>query len=117
MVPDDNIISVNNPEASNGGMDRETDDLLRRRIITETIANPSGTINGIITALTNLSGVKQVGAVQNPLGTVDSYGNPPYTVHLYVLGGAKQDILNALATYSGFGPMFTRLASPQSSAV
>ncbi|KRK67935.1 phage protein [Lentilactobacillus buchneri DSM 20057] len=111
--PDDNIISVNNPEASNGGMDRETDDLLRRRIITETIANPSGTINGIITALTNLSGVKQVGAVQNPLGTVDSYGNPPYTVHLYVLGGAKQDILNALATYSGFGPMFTGSESGQ----
>ncbi|MGO2858861.1 MAG: baseplate J/gp47 family protein [Lactiplantibacillus plantarum] len=111
--PDENIVSVDNPEATNGGSDRETDDLLRRRIISETVANPSATINGIKTALLNVAGVREVGDVENPTGEVDSYGNPPYTVHLYVLGGAKNDILAALAKYSGFGPLFTGSQSGQ----
>jgi uncharacterized phage protein gp47/JayE len=105
--PDDNILSVTNPEQSNGGTDEETDAHLRRRIIMETVANPSATINGIKTALLNVAGVREVNDVENPYDSVDQYGNPPYTVHLYVLGGAKSDILAALAKYSGYGPLFT----------
>lgn len=103
---DDNILSVTNPEASGGGIDDERDDELRRRIISETIANPAGTINGIKTALLNVSGVRQVNDVQNQTAEVDSYGNAPYSVHIYVLGGAKADIFDALAQYAGYGPMF-----------
>lgn len=111
--PDADIVSVTNPKESNGGIDDERDDELRRRIISETVANPSATINGIKSALLNVAGVRQVGDVQNQTGETDSYGNPPYTVHIYVLGGAKDDILAALGKYSGFGPLFTGSESGQ----
>lgn len=104
--PDTNIISVTNPDAAGGGIDDEQDDELRRRIISETIANPAGTINGIKTALLNVSGVRQVNDVQNQDDTTDKYGNPPYTSHIYVLGGSKDAILDALSQYEGYGPMF-----------
>lgn len=60
--PDDNILSVTNPEQSNGGTDEETDAHLRRRIIMETVANPSATLNGIKTALLNVAGVRSTSA-------------------------------------------------------
>ncbi|CAM3085230.1 Uncharacterized phage protein gp47/JayE [Lactobacillus bombicola] len=104
--PDDNIDTVINPQAMHGGQDDETDEEYRRRIIIESSANPSATVNGIKSALLNVSGVRGVGFVENPKGQTDSYGNPPYSVHIYTLGGAKQDIANTLVKYEGYGPVF-----------
>lgn len=111
--PDESILSVTNVAETNGGSDDETDDHLRRRIIAETAANPSATINGIKTALMNVNGVREVNDIENMTDATDSYGNVPYSVHLYLLGGAKTDILAALAKYAGFGPLFVGSESGQ----
>lgn len=94
--PDDNIASVTNEKRAGGGQDNETDEEFRDRIIIENVAKPGATENGIKSALKNLSGVRQVNFVYNKEGVTDKYGNPPYSVNIYVLGGDSQEIAQAL---------------------
>ena len=44
----------------------------------------------------NLSGVRQVNVVENPNAEANQYGDPPYSVHIYVLGGKEQNIAQCL---------------------
>lgn len=104
--PDENVLSVDNPESLEGGQDQETDSDYRRRLLIENNANPSATVNGIKSALLDVDGVTQVNLVSNSTDKADEYGNPAYTMHVYVLGGVKEDIAKALAKYTGFGPVF-----------
>nr|WP_238788426.1 baseplate J/gp47 family protein [Lactobacillus crispatus] len=101
--PDDEIISVTNPEAAGGGQDYEDDDTYRERLRMENAARPGSTAAGIRSALMNLSGVREVNIVQNPFAEADKYGNPPYSVHVYCLGGNKEDIAECLADYIAAG--------------
>ena len=101
--PDDEIISVTNPEKAGGGQDLETDDVYRERLRMENAARPGSTTAGIRSALMNLPGVREVNIVQNPFAEADKYGNPPYSVHIYCLGGNKQDIADCLADYIAAG--------------
>ena len=94
--PDDNISSVTNEKRASGGQDNETDEEFRDRIIIENVAKPGSTENGIRSALKNLSGVRQVNFVYNKSNVTDDYGNPPYSVNIYVLGGDSQEIAQAL---------------------
>lgn len=94
--PDDNILSVTNPENASDGQDDEDDKSYRNRLIMENTAKPGPTENGIKSALSNLTGVREVSIVSNDTDTVDSYGNLPESVHIYVLGGNGQDIANEL---------------------
>ena len=105
--PDDNIDTVTNPEKAQGGEDREDDEMYRQRIILENAAKPGPTANGIRSALLNLSGVREVGIVQNPKDEIDSSGNPPYSVHIYVLGGKEQEIAQTLADHIAAGVTLT----------
>ena len=90
--PDEDIISVTNPQPAGGGQDYEDDETFRRRLIMENAARPGPTEPGIKSALMNLSGVKQVGFIDNDKYVTDEFGNPPCTVHVYVLGGNDDDI-------------------------
>lgn len=74
----------------------ETDDEYRKRLIMENAAKSGPTANGIKSALMNVAGVREVGIVDNSTGSTDSNGNPPYSVHIYVLGGAPADVAQAL---------------------
>ena len=94
--PDDNVLSVTNPEKASDGQDDEDDESYRNRLIMENTAKPGPTENGIKSALSNLTGVHEVSIVSNDTDTVDSYGNLPESVHIYVLGGNRQDIANTL---------------------
>lgn len=94
--PDDNILSVTNPENVSDGQDDEDDESYRHRLIMENVAKTGPTENGIKSALSNLTGVREVSIVSNDTDTVDSYGNLPESVHIYVLGGNEQDIANTL---------------------
>lgn len=94
--PDDNISSVTNEKRASGGQDNETDEEFRDRIIIENVAKPGSTENGIRSALKNLSGVRQVNFVYNKSNVTDDYGNPPYSVNIYVLGGDSQEIAQTL---------------------
>lgn len=94
--PDDTILSVTNPNQAVGGQDDESDSDYRKRLIMENAAKPGPTENGIKAALFNVQGVRQVGIVPNGDSTADKYGNPPYSIHIYVLGGSAKDIAQAL---------------------
>ena len=94
--PDDAILEVTNQEPAYGGNDEETDEDYRERLVLENISKEGPTANGIRSALMNVSGVREVGIVDNDQNSTDEYGNPPYSVHVYVLGGADNDIAETL---------------------
>lgn len=94
--PDENIISVTNPEKATGGQDDESDSDYRARLIMENVAKPGPSNAGVKSALMNLPGVRQVNIVENPNADADKYGNPPYSVHVFCLGGKEDDIAQCL---------------------
>lgn len=101
--PDENIISVTNPEAAAGGQDDEDDATYRARLILENVAKPGPSRAGVESALMNLTGVKQAKVIDNPNADADEYGNPPYSVHVYVRGGTINDIAQCLADRAPIG--------------
>lgn len=105
--PDSNILSVTNPEKAAGGQDYEDDQRYRARILMENANRPSPTKQGVKSALMNVQGVRDVNIVENQFSTADKYGNPPYSVHIYVLGGRKQDIADCLIDHIAIGITLT----------
>ena len=105
--PDESIISVTNPEKASGGQDYEEDAQYRARLIAENANRPSPTLNGVRSALLNVQGVREVNIVENQFATADKYGNPPYSVHIYCLGGNKQDIADCLIEHLAVGITLT----------
>ncbi|MFT8525221.1 MAG: baseplate J/gp47 family protein [Lentilactobacillus hilgardii] len=102
--PVEEIDTVSNADAAEGGQDMETDLDFRSRLLLASNSNESGTINGIYTALMNTQGVTAVKSVYNSSeNTPDAYGNPPKTVHYYVQGGAAQDVVNTIFRVGGGG--------------
>lgn len=105
--PDESIVSVTNPEKASGGQDYEEDPQYRARLIAENANRPSPTLNGVRSALLNVQGVREVNIVENQFATADKYGNPPYSVHIYCLGGKKQDIADCLISHVAVGVTLT----------
>lgn len=105
--PDESILSVTNPKKASGGQDYEEDLQYRARLIAENANRPSPTLNGVRSALLNVQGVREVNVVENQWAVPDKYGNPPYSVHIYVLGGKKQDIADCLIEHLAVGITLT----------
>lgn len=101
--PDDNVLAVTNLEPANGGQDLEDDETYRSRLLEENAAEPGPTAWGIESALMELSGVRDVRPVENDTGTPDKWGNPPYSVHIYVLGGDDNEIARTLVDHAAAG--------------
>lgn len=101
--PDDNVLAVTNPEPANGGQDYEDDETYRSRLLEENAAEPGPTAWGIESALMELPGVRDVRPVENNKGTPDKWGNPPYSVHIYVLGGDDKEIAHTLVDHAAAG--------------
>lgn len=95
--PVDEIETVTNPSAATGGADEESDyDFRNRGTINQN--SPEGpTTSGIRTALINVDGVSGVTVQNNQSKETDSHGNPPNTIHAYVVGGNDIAIANKLA--------------------
>lgn len=105
--PDEDVLSVTNPEKAAGGQDYEDDPTYRARLIMENVAKPGPTSAGIKSALMNLPGVRQVNIIENPFADADKYGNPPYSVHVFVLGGKEDDIAKCLTDHVAAGITLT----------
>lgn len=105
--PDESILSVTNPEKASGGQDYEEDPQYRARLIMENANRPSPTLNGVRSALLNVQGVREVNIVENQFSVADKHGNPPYSVHIYCLGGKKQDIADCLISHIAVGVTLT----------
>ncbi|WP_155249645.1 hypothetical protein [Levilactobacillus brevis] len=60
----------------------------RKRIFARTrFAAENGTKDGLKVAMLNVTGVSDAQVIRNPDGEVDSFGNPPHSMHIYVMGG------------------------------
>lgn len=101
--PDDSVLSVTNPEKAGGGQDYEDDETYRARLLMENAAKPGPTAWGMKSALMELPGVRDVNPVENPYADADRWGNPPYTVHIYVLGGDEDEIAQTIVQHMAAG--------------
>lgn len=96
VEPTSDITSVTNPQAVESGADIETDADLARRVRLANDTKPSSPVNGVISAVMEVPGVKTVQVVTNNTMEADQYGNPAKTIHVYVDGGEKLKIADAL---------------------
>lgn len=94
--PDDNVLSITNPEPANDGQDYEDDETYRARLLEENEAKPGPTAWGMKSALMELPEVRDVNPVENDKGVPNKWGDDPYSVHIYVLGGNDNDIANVI---------------------
>lgn len=92
----DGFYACTNPNGATGGADAETDDQYRLRILANREHPSNSTVSGIETAVKNVDGVSDVRLVNNNTMQTDEYGNPPKSIHLYVIGGDENDIAQAL---------------------
>ncbi|QDA74642.1 baseplate J/gp47 family protein [Listeria seeligeri] len=94
--PSEDILTVNNPAKADGGSEKENDITYRARIKVAAQANPGPPVNGIITALYQVSGVRSVSVVENNSLVPDVYNNPAKSVHIYCLGGIAEEVGEAV---------------------
>ncbi|QIL50122.1 baseplate J/gp47 family protein [Weissella coleopterorum] len=90
------IFSVTNPEQAEGGSDNETDAELARRVRLANDTKPSSPVNGVISAVMKVPGVKNVQVILNNTMEIDEYDNPAKSIHVYVDGGEEKHISTAL---------------------
>lgn len=103
VQPVNDIFSVTNTSAAAGGSNIETDTELRERITFAEKGINNASYNGIVSNIRTVSGVKTVRIVENKTDQIDQYGNPPYSIHVYVLGGVKEEIAKSIFTSAAFG--------------
>lgn len=102
--PDDNVLSITNPEPAGGGQDYEDDETYRARLLEENATKPGPTAWGMKSALMELpGGVRDVNPVENDKADADKWGNPPYSVHIYVLGGDDNEIAHTIVNHEAAG--------------
>lgn len=100
------ITDVTNPEPASGGADMELDYDLRRRAIMAQKATVSPTPNGISTALFQLPGVRSYRYIVNT-DIPKLADDPPYTTHIFVLGGVQQDVAQVISDNVAAGIVLT----------
>lgn len=94
--PVDEIDTVNNDMPASGGSDLESDYDFRIRGNINKNSPENPTVGGIRTALINVNGVTSVTVQNNQSKSTDEHGNPPNSIHIYVVGGTDDDIANKL---------------------
>lgn len=85
-------ISVTNNSPSVPGVDTESDASLRARMFNASFAPSYSILEGMISTLYNVTGVKRVAGYENDTDTADSNGIPAHSISLVVDGGTDEDI-------------------------
>ena len=101
--PDDNVLSITNPEPAGGGQDYEDAETYRARLLEDNAAKPGPPAWGMKSALMELPGVRDVNPVENDKADADKWGNPPYSLHIYVLGGDDNEIAHTIVNHEAAG--------------
>ena len=96
--------SATNPEAAAVGNPVESDSTLRQRQSVSTNLPAETVLTAIIGNISNLGGVTAVTAFENPTGTTDVNGIPPWSTAFVVIGGNAQDIANTIGAGMAPGP-------------
>lgn len=106
VEPVEDLYDVNNLEPAVGGADLEQDFDYRRRIIQNERSTENGTKDGLKVAMLNVAGVTGAQVISNQEDEVDKYGNPPHSMHIYVMGGQPDDIAQKILDVAGGETLF-----------
>lgn len=101
IEPSEKVTSVTNPLPSVGGADLESDLSYKRRLLKANESNGKATATAVETALQNTPGVRSANVVFNRTLEVDASGNPPKSLHAFVLGGTAADIADSIFNSMG----------------
>lgn len=94
--PMEEVTSVTNPTPAVGGRNEESESDYRYRLMTSTSAEGKATPPAIVSALSQISGVRSYNVIINNKKDDDEFGNPGKSVHVYVLGGDRQIIAETI---------------------
>jgi hypothetical protein len=89
--------TVNNVLAATPGVAVETDAALRRRQEVSTSVAAQTVLEGIVGAVSNLSGVTALAPYENDTNVENALGIPPHSIALVVQGGTVQEIADTIA--------------------
>lgn len=90
------ITSVTNPNPATGGADMESHTSYRNRLLKANESNGKSTVSAIEASLLNVIGARSANVIYNKTMEIDADGNPPKSIHAYILGGVPTDIGQAL---------------------
>ena len=99
VTPSESVTDVTVSEVT-GGADQESDESFRARIdLANKTVMPSSPYNGVISAIEKVTGVTAVKIISNDTLVDDAQTNTPAkSIHIYVNGGYKDDIAEAIFT-------------------
>lgn len=101
--PNPNVTTCTNSLETTGGRDKETDPEYRDRFSLSVATGGSGTVDSIRSVVLAVSGVRAATVVENLSLITTTDGQPGRSFHTYVLGGAAQDIGNAIFSKKSAG--------------
>lgn len=90
--------SVTNPSKAIPGQPVESDSQLRARQAVSVSLSAKTLVDSTLAGIAAVSGVTRYGkiGVENPTGSVDSYGNPAHSISMVVEGGTDLDVATAI---------------------
>lgn len=94
--PNPDIQSVTNPEKTKDGRETETDWEFRDRADKTVQGGGSATLDAIRSAVLRVSAVRSATVIENDKEVADSAGRPPKSFQVYVLGGDRKEIAQAI---------------------
>lgn len=99
VTPSESVTAVTVSKVT-GGADQESDESFRARIdLANKTVMPSSPYNGVISAIEKVTGVTAVKIISNDTLVDDAQTNTPAkSIHIYVNGGYKDDIAEAIFT-------------------
>ena len=98
------VISSNNPaDATLIGTDEETDVAFRERRRISISNAATGSVDGILGSINNLSDVESALVYENKTATTDINSIPPHSIWAIVEGGINDDIANIIYSKLSFG--------------
>ena len=95
VQPSANVFSAANESKTDGGRYPETDAEVKARYA-RTESRGASTLDSIYSEVSGLSGVRTVKVIENDNDTVDEAGRPPHSFETIVLGGAADEIAQAI---------------------
>lgn len=94
--PTAELTAVTNAAAVTGGRAKETDDEFRTRYTQSVAGGGGGTSDSVLGAVLSVSGVRAATVINNRTSQSDADGRPPNSYQVYALGGADQEIAEAI---------------------
>lgn len=90
------VVRVTNPDPAAGGDEIESEINYRARIVENNLAKSISTEDGLKAKVENVTGVLQCKVNANAEMTTAADGTPAKTTHFYVIGGADQEVAQAI---------------------